>query len=437
MDLPHVNLIFCGHVDAGKSTTCGHIIVLTNQIDPRTIEKLKADAKAIGRESWWLAHILDENDEERERGITVEVGRARFQTANRRYTILDCPGHKNYVPNMLKGAAQADVAILIVSARKGEFETGFDRGGQTREHALLAKTLGVNHLIVAVNKMDESTVNWDPTRFVEIQEKMTPYLRSIGFITKLDAPRRDCTFIQISGYTGANIQTPRINGSPSLFELMDSIPMKPRDSTKPLRIPVLDSYDLNGSTVVLGKVESGKILQCNQQSLVIIPGDIPATITEIKTEFGIVVEANPGDNVYLRLKGTESSASIHQGSVICTSDAPVSYTNTFTCQVYILDLMTLETSMKIVNSGCEFVMHIHTEQVECEITRLISILDPTTGKPMKKKPVFAPGKSTVTCEIKTTRKICCETYASYPQLGRFALRNSGNTIGIGKILTIS
>ena len=161
----HLNVVFIGHVDAGKSTTCGNILVLTNTVDERTIAKYEREAKDKNRESWYLAYVMDTNDEERAKGKTVEVGRAHFNSAVKRYTILDAPGHKNYVPNMVVGAAQADIGVLIISARKGEFETGFDKGGQTREHAMLAKTLGVSTLIVAVNKMDDPTVSWDKARY--------------------------------------------------------------------------------------------------------------------------------------------------------------------------------------------------------------------------------------------------------------------------------
>jgi peptide chain release factor subunit 3 len=160
----HVNIVFIGHVDAGKSTLGGNILYLTGNVDERTMEKYEKEAREAGRESWYLSWALDTNKEERKRGITVEVGRARFETEKRRYTILDAPGHKSYVPNMISGAAQADVGVLVISARRGEFETGFDKGGQTREHAVLAKMQGINKLVIAINKMDDPTVEWNKER---------------------------------------------------------------------------------------------------------------------------------------------------------------------------------------------------------------------------------------------------------------------------------
>lgn len=197
----HVNIVFIGHVDAGKSTMGGNILYLTGMVDKRTMEKLEKEAKEAGRESWYLSWALDSTIQERAQGKTVEIGRAYFETDKRRYTILDAPGHKTYVPAMISGASQADVAILVISARKGEFETGFERGGQTREHAMLVKTTGVSKLIVVINKMDDITVEWEKARFDEITGKLTPFLKGTGF-----NPSKDITFIPVSGYTGGNIK---------------------------------------------------------------------------------------------------------------------------------------------------------------------------------------------------------------------------------------
>ena len=199
--LEHLNIVFIGHVDAGKSTICGQVLFSTGQVDDRTIEKYEKEAKDKNRESWFLAYIMDTNEEERAKGKTVECGRAVFSTGKKRYTILDAPGHKNYVPNMIIGAAQADVGVLVISARKGEFETGFDKGGQTREHTMLAKTLGVRQLIVLVNKMD--TFEWEQKRYEEIKSKISPYLKSVGFNLKTAV-----RFLPASGMTGAGISKP-------------------------------------------------------------------------------------------------------------------------------------------------------------------------------------------------------------------------------------
>ena len=197
----HLSIVFVGHVDAGKSTMGGNILFLSGSVDKRTMEKYEKEAKDAGRETWYLSFALDSTPQERLQGKTVEVGRAYFETATRRYTILDAPGHKTYVPSMITGAAQADVAILVISARKGEFETGFERGGQTREHIMLVKTAGVGKLIVVINKMDDPTVGWAKARFDEIKEKLTPFVRGAGF-----NPKTDVTWLPVSAYTGANLK---------------------------------------------------------------------------------------------------------------------------------------------------------------------------------------------------------------------------------------
>lgn len=197
----HLNIVFIGHVDAGKSTMGGNLLFITGMVDKRTMEKYEREAKEAGRDSWYLSWALDSTPQERAKGKTVEIGRAYFETASKRYTILDAPGHKTYVPSMISGAAQADVAVLVISARKGEFETGFEKGGQTREHIMLVKTAGVSKLVVVINKMDESTVLWSKERFDEIRDKLTPFIRAAGFHIKTDV-----SFIPVSAYTGINLK---------------------------------------------------------------------------------------------------------------------------------------------------------------------------------------------------------------------------------------
>lgn len=197
----HLNIVFIGHVDAGKSTMGGNLLYITGMVDKRTMEKYEREAKDAGRESWYLSWALDSTPQERAKGKTVEVGRAYFETEKRRYTILDAPGHKTYVPSMISGAAQADVAILVISARKGEFETGFERGGQTREHIMLVKTAGVSRVVVVINKMDDPTVTWDKTRYDEIKDKLTPFIKSAGF-----NPKSDVSFLPVSAYMGHNLK---------------------------------------------------------------------------------------------------------------------------------------------------------------------------------------------------------------------------------------
>ena len=249
----HANVVCIGHVDAGKSTISGNTLVLTGQVDLRTVLRYEKEAKELHRESWYLAFIMDTDPEERARGKTVDVGRAEFETAARRFTLLDAPGHATYVPAMINGASQADIGVLVISARRGEFEGGFERDGQTREHALLAKTLGIKKLVIAVNKMDDPTVvtdegTWNQERYDSIVGKLKPFLRkSCGY-----AILKDCYFLPLSGLNGANLMH-RVTkdvcnwyDGPSLLELLDIIPLDISLPDDPLRVPVHTCY--NGST---------------------------------------------------------------------------------------------------------------------------------------------------------------------------------------------
>jgi peptide chain release factor subunit 3 len=253
----HVNVIFLGHVDAGKSTLGGSILYATGMVDERTMEKYKREAKEAGRETWYLSWALDLTKEERMKGKTVEVGRGFFETEKRRYSILDAPGHKNFVPSMIGGAAQADIGVLVISARKGEYETGFEKGGQTREHAMLAKTQGVNKLVIAVNKMDDPTVEWSEERYKECTGKLTLFLKGLGY-----NPKTDLTFMPIAAQTTVNIKdrvskdlAPWFDG-PSLLEFLDSMQGLERKINAPFMMPIAAKYRDLG-TMIEGKIESG------------------------------------------------------------------------------------------------------------------------------------------------------------------------------------
>jgi len=252
-----ISMVFIGHVDAGKSTICGNLMYMMDVVDARIIEKYKQEAKDKGRDSWWLAYCMDVSDEEKSKGKTVEMGRAQFDTKSKKYTIFDAPGHKNYVPNMIMGAALADVGGLVISARKGEFEAGFEKEGQTREHAQLAKSLGVQKLVIIVNKMDDC--RWGQERFDEIKTKLKPFLNATGYADK------DLIWVPIAGLTGQNIKDPLdgpgaswYKGKP-LLTILDEIPVdEGRDPEGPLRIPILDKMK-DKDLIVHGKVESGTI----------------------------------------------------------------------------------------------------------------------------------------------------------------------------------
>ncbi|KAH7678736.1 Protein-synthesizing GTPase protein [Dioscorea alata] len=432
----HLNVVFIGHVDAGKSTTGGQILFLSGQVDDRTIQKYEKEAKDKSRESWYMAYIMDTNEEERVKGKTVEVGRAHFETENTRFTILDAPGHKSYVPNMISGASQADVGVLVISARKGEFETGYEKGGQTREHVQLAKTLGVSKLVVVVNKMDDHTVGWSKERFDEIESKMVPFLRSSGYNVK-----KDVQFLPISGLVGTNMKT-RVDkktcgwwDGPCLFEVLDSIQVPLRDPNGPLRMPIIDKYKDMG-TVVMGKVESGSIQEGD--NLLIMPNKAQVKVVAVYCDEDKVTRAGPGENLRVKLSGVEEEE-ILTGFVLSSIASSVPATFEFKAQLQILELV----DNAIFTAGYKAVLHIHAVSEECEIVELIEEIDmkkkkddDPKKKKAKKKPLFVKAGAAVLCRIQVNNLICVENFADYPQLGRFTLRTEGRTIAIGKVVAL-
>lgn len=283
----HVNIIFLGHVDAGKSTLGGSILISTGMVDERTLDKYKREAKDAGRETWYISWALDLNKEERAQGKTIEVGRGFFETEKRRYSILDAPGHKTYVPNMIGGASQADVGVLVISARKGEYETGFEKGGQTREHAMLAKTQGVNKLVIVVNKMDDPTVEWSEERYKECTTKLVQFLKGVGY-----NPKTDIAMMPVSAqtFTGIKERVPKETapwyGGPSLLEYLDGMQALERKLNAPFMMPIAAKYKDMG-TMVEGKIESGgsafhtnvAFSNCNRyhQEGKQVPDDAPST----------------------------------------------------------------------------------------------------------------------------------------------------------------
>ncbi|KAL7750144.1 translation termination factor GTPase eRF3 [Sorochytrium milnesiophthora] len=420
----HMNIVFIGHVDAGKSTMGGHILYLTGMVDKRTLEKYEREAKEAGRESWYLSWALDTNKEERAKGKTVEVGRASFETDLRRYTILDAPGHKNYVHNMIGGASQADVAVLVISARRGEFETGFERGGQTQEHAMLVKTNGVNKIVVVINKMDDPTVNWSQERYDECKSKLLPFLKSCGY-----KPATDIYFLPVSGFTGANLKDPLAPGvfdaykGPSLLQLLDSLPVDNKLALGPFMMPISDKFKDMG-IIVVGKIESGR-LKPNQKAL-ILPNKRAVEVTTVYIEDEEVTSAKAGENVQLKLKGVEEEE-IAVGSVLTSPEHPISVVSSFEAQLVIIE------SERIITAGYQAVMHIHNVVEEITITALLHSIDKKTQKRTKKPPMFAKKGHMIIARIECAQPICCDTYKNHAQLGRFTLRQKLITVAMGKI----
>jgi peptide chain release factor subunit 3 len=414
----HVNIIFIGHVDAGKSTLGGSILCSTGMIDQRTLEKYKREAKDMGKETWYLSFALDLTEEERSKGKTVEVGRGFFETEQRRYSILDAPGHKTYVPHMIGGASQADVGILVISARKGEYETGFERGGQTREHAMLAKTQGVNKLVVAINKMDDSTVNWSQDRYKECITKLSTFLKGTGYNLKTDV-----FFIPIAAQQIMNIKDRLPRGiadwwdGPSLLEYLDSMAALDRKTRAPFMMAVSGKYRDMG-TMIEGKIEAGVVKK--GMSLIMMPNrtpvDIGAVYGETEEEINI---AQCGDQVRLRLKGIEEE-DILPGFVLCSPKRLVHCVKSFEAQIRILELKS------ILTAGFNCVLHVHAAIEEVTFASLLHSLQKGTNKRSKRPPTHAKKGDSIIARMEITGgagAVCVEMFDDYPQMGRFTLRD--------------
>lgn len=423
-----VNLVFIGHVDAGKSTIGGHLLYLSGMVDKRTLEKYEREAKEKGRESWYLSWALDTNQEERDRGKTVECGRGAFETPNKRFTLLDAPGHKSFVPNMISGAAQADLAILVISARRGEFETGFEKGGQTREHAMLVKTAGTKHLIVLINKMDDPTVQWSAERYQECIDKLTPYLRKCGF-----NPKTDIHFMPASGLTGAWLKDPVPEDlcpwyrGPPLLTYLDQLPSFERSIKAPLRLPIAERFKDMG-TYVLGKLESGAVTK--GQSLVLMPNKQNVEVAQILADETEVESAFAGDNVKLKLRNVEEE-DISVGFVICTPNSLCKVTDVFDCQIKIMEYKS------IICAGYTAVLHIHCCMEEVTLVKILCTLDPKTNQKKQIYPRFIKQDDVAIVRFKANDGLMClEEFKEYPQMGRFTLRDEGKTIAVGKVLKV-
>ena len=428
----HLNCVFIGHVDAGKSTLCGSILLHTGVVDKRTIERYEKEAKQLNRESWFLAFIMDTNEEERARGKTVEVGRENFETPAKRFTILDAPGHKNYVPAMIAGASHADVGVLVISSSTGEFESGFEKGGQTREHAMLAFTLGIRKLIVAVNKMD--AMAWSRERMTEIETKLTPYLKSCGYKVK-----KDVVFLPLAALRGAGVlkrvakdDCPWIeeyNEGKSLIEILEGINIEERNSAGALRMSIMDSYNDRGIWA-MGKIESGTLRRGSQ--VVVSPTGIRTNVVAVVIDSANVQSAKTGENVCVKLSGGDlmSEADATKGFVLCDEKFSA---KVFTATIRIVELLE---HRRVFTAGYRLVLHSHTIACDCLVAEILWKHDPETKKPLRERCTFANTGDIITVRLEVPLSIAIEPFDVRPQLGRVTLRDQGKSIAIGTVKKI-
>ncbi|XP_078255872.1 HBS1-like protein isoform X1 [Rhinoraja longicauda] len=422
-----LNLVVIGHVDAGKSTLMGHVLYLLGNVNKRVMHKYEQESKKAGKASFAFAWVLDETGEERERGVTMDVGMTKFETKTKVITLMDAPGHKDFIPNMITGAAQADVAILVVDASRGEFEAGFEAGGQTREHALLVRSLGITQLAVAVNKMDQ--VNWQPERFKEISNKLGQFLKQAGFKDS------DVAYVPTAGLTGENLttrsQVPGLRtwyNGPCLLEQIDCFKSPQRPVEKPFRLCVSDVFKDQGSGFnVTGKIEAGYV-QTGDRVLVVPPNET-CTVKGISLHEEPLDWAAAGDQVILTITGVDI-IKINVGCIFCDQKAPIKTCTRFRARVLIFNIEMP------VTQGLPVLLHYQTLSEPCSIRKLVSVLHKSSGEVLKKKPKCLTKGQNALIELQTQRPVSLELYKDFKELGRFMLRYGGSTIAAGVVTEI-
>jgi elongation factor 1-alpha len=423
----HVNLVVIGHVDSGKSTSTGHLIYKCGGIDQRTIEKFEKEANELGKGSFKYAWVLDKLKAERERGITIDISLWKFETAKYHFTIIDAPGHRDFIKNMITGTSQADCAILMIASPQGEFEAGISKDGQTREHALLAFTLGVKQMIVCTNKMDDKTVNWSKDRYEEIKKEVSEYLKKVGY-----QPEK-VPFIPISGWFGDNMieKSPNLSwySGPTLIEALDQIVPPKRPTEKPLRVPLQDVYKIGGiGTVPVGRVETGVLKP--GMTVTFAPVNVSTEVKSVEMHHESLPEAIPGDNVGFNVKNV-SIKDIRRGNVAGDSkNDPPKEATTFFAQVIILN------HPGQIGPGYTPVLDCHTAHIACKFEDIKSKIDRRTGKELEEAPKFVKSGEACLVTLRPTKPLCVEVFSEYPPLGRFAVRDMKQTVAVGVIKSV-
>jgi len=440
----HINIVVIGHVDSGKSTTTGHLIYKCGGIDKRTIEKFEKEAQEMGKGSFKYAWVLDKLKAERERGITIDIALWKFETEKYYVTIIDAPGHRDFIKNMITGTSQADCAVLIVAAGTGEFEAGISKEGQTREHALLAYTLGVKQLIIGVNKMDSTAPPFSEARFKEITKEVTGYIKKIGYNPKAVA------MVPISGWNGDNMLEPSENmgwykgwdiehtlpnkktvacSGKTLLNALDAIQPPTRPLDKPLRLPLQDVYKIGGiGTVPVGRVETGII----KPGMVVTfaPSAVTTEVKSVEMHHESMPEATPGDNVGFNVKNV-SVKDIRRGNVAGDSknDAPKECSS-FHAQVIILN------HPGEIKNGYAPVLDCHTAHIACKFHEIKQKVDRRSGKVLEDNPKMVKSGDAAMVDLVPSKPMCVEAFQQYPPLGRFAVRDMKQTVAVGVIKSV-
>ena len=418
---PHVNIVFVGHVDHGKSTTVGRLLYDSGAIDEQSMRKLKEKAQELGKAGFEFAFVMDNLKEERERGVTIDLSHKKFLTDKFEYTIIDAPGHKDFVKNMITGASQADIAFLVVACGEGIM-------AQTKEHAWLCRTLGVGQMGVLVNKMD--TVNYDEAKFNKVKGEVSTLLKSAGY--KIE----NVPFIPISALKGENVfkrsdKIPWYKG-PTMREQFDLFKEPEKPLNLPLRVPIQDVYNITGIGVVpVGRVETG-VMKVGDK-IVIVPAregkGVEGDVKTIEMHHEQVNEAIPGDNIGFNVRGI-GKKDIARGDVLGHVNNPPTIASEFTAQIVVLNHPT------VITVGYTPVFHVHTAQVACQITKIDKKLNPATGEVLQENPDFIKTGDAAIVHVKPTKPLAIELQKEIPQMARFAIRDAGMTVAAGMCIAL-
>jgi elongation factor 1-alpha len=418
--LPHLNLAFIGHVDHGKSTTVGRLMYETGAVDPHIIEGYRKEAAAQGKATFEYAWVMDSLKEERDRGVTIDIAHRRFNTDKYYFTVVDCPGHRDFVKNMITGASQADAAVLVVSTIDGV-------QAQTREHVFLSRTLGVNQLIIGMNKIDATTPPYDEKKFLEVKDEISKLLKMVGY--KVD----EIPFIPMSGLMGDNLAKPSENlkwwKGPTLLQALNSLKVPEKPTKLPLRVPVQDVYTISGvGTVPVGRVETG--IMRKDDKIIFEPANVAGEVKSIEMHHEEVNEALPGDNIGWNVRGV-GKKDIRRGDVCGHPDKPPMVAKEFKAQIVVLQ------HPSAISAGYTPVFHCHTAQIACTVTAILAKLDPKTGGVKEQNPAFIKAGDAAIIMVTPSKPMVIEKVKEIPQLGRFAIRDMGQTIAAGLCMDVT
>jgi len=415
---PHMNLAVIGHIDHGKSTTVGRLLFETGAVPAHIIENYRKEAAEKGKASFEFAWVMDNLKEERERGITIDIAHKRFDTDKYYFTVVDCPGHRDFIKNMITGASQADAALLVVAATDGPME-------QTKEHVFLSKTLGINQLIIGINKID--AVNYDQKKYEEVKQKVSDLIKMVGF-NPANIP-----FIPMSSFNGDNIakksdKTPWYSG-PTLLDALNQLTTPDLPTSLPFRLPVQDVYSISGiGTVPVGRVETG--IMKKGMKVAFMPANKDGEVKSIEMHHEEHPEALPGDNVGFNVRGI-NKGDIRRGDVCGPVEQPPSVAEEFTAQIVVLQ------HPSAITVGYTPVFHCHTAQIACTFVELQKKLDPRTGAVKEENPTFLKAGDAAIVKFRPVQPMVIENFKEIPQLGRFAIRDMGSTIAAGMCLSIT